>query len=143
MKEKENLVWNVYVSNFNGKKIELHNIFEHRGFWEEICKLKKQYLKKNNFQFEEFIEKVKNNLLYYYWAKFEWETIITTWPPHIDEEELNRLIQEREEGKEKGYKCFYSSVRLDTGIKVDVYEQVMNNWHAFKEYMFNHYKLIK
>lgn len=143
MKEKENLVWNVYVSNWNGKSIELHNIFEHKSFWDSLCKLKKKWLKKDNFQFDEFMREVKNNLFYYYWGKCEWEVVITDWPPRIDGEELDRLNTEREKGKGKGYTCFYEPVNPGVAKKVDVYEQVINNWHAFAEYLRNNYKLIK
>ena len=59
------------------------------------------------------MEEVKKELMCYFWSKCEWEIVIKAWASG--------------EAKEK----------------IDVYNQVLNNWDAFKEYLFNNYKLIK
>lgn len=52
--------------------------------------------------------------MYYYWAKCEWEVIISPWiAQHNDNE-----------------------------IKVDVYWQVMNNWDIFLDYVWNNKKKL-
>lgn len=61
---------------------------------------------------EKFLDEVHRSLMYYYWCKCEWEVIISSWPP-----------SDRQEA-----------------IKVDVYSQVMNNWHVFSEYIWEHRK---
>lgn len=70
------LEWNVYVSNFNAKTIETHNIFRHGGFVEDC---QKAYKKHKDDQ-DAFLEEVRRSLMYYYWSKSEWEVIIDHWP---------------------------------------------------------------
>lgn len=67
------------------------------------------YLERNPDDKEGFLKKLNDTLLYHYWCKCEWEVIIDHWP-HFDD------FQSR---------------------KVDVYEQVMNNWDVFAEYTWN------
>lgn len=103
---REDMVWNVYVEDMNGKKIVKHNVFDHSRFMDDIKKAYKDY----KDDYEKFCEAVKSNLMYYYWAKCEWEVIISDWPP---------------------------SVREPVEIKVDVYDQVMMNWDKFIKYTWD------
>lgn len=96
--------WNVYIYNVNHQKIEVHNIFEHRGLQEAIKEIIHQYKTK-----EEFEERLKSELRYYYWSRAEWEVIVAPW------------VGNRHPGREK----------------IDVYEQIMNNWHVFFPYVWN------
>lgn len=104
------LEWNVYIEDINRKEIEIFNIFNHSRFLDDLIKYKKKYKEK-----EEFLEKVKSSLMYYYWAKCEWEITLHDWPPH---ENFN-----------------YE--------KVSVYDQVMLNWKQFGDYLWENKKLIK
>lgn len=58
---------------------------------------------------EEFAEHLRHSLIYYYWSKSEWEIIISPW-------------------------CGGRSTK---DIKVDVYNQVTNNWDVFLDYVWN------
>ncbi len=73
----QDLVWNVYVENFNNKNIEVYNIFDHvslmKDFNKNIRKIK---------TFEEFCEAFERDLCYYYWSKCEWEIVLTSWPEY-------------------------------------------------------------
>ena len=100
------LEWNVFIEDFNGKRITTYNIFNHYGFLSDIGKNK--HLSK-----EEFIDKLKSSLMYYFWSKCEWEVILSDWPPSP---------------KERGFKQ----------EKVDVYRQVRLNWNVFTEYVWEH-----
>ena len=71
------LEWNVWVSDFNARKIETHNVFAHYGFWNDLVKFKRKYGKDR----EEFTKHVRSSMMYYYWSKCEWEVIIDHWPP--------------------------------------------------------------
>ena len=71
------LEWNVYVGNFNAKKIETHNVFHHTGFTEDCRKAAKKF--KNDKA--AFAEEVRHSLMYYYWSKCEWDVVIEHWPP--------------------------------------------------------------
>ena len=124
--------WNVYRHNINKGKIEVYNIFDHYNF----CKEVKKHLEECSDK-EEFVEKLRCSLFYYFWAKAEHEVVITSWTPHIKIEELNRLNTEREKYvKEWGREPRSLYVQPDIFKKVDIYEQVMNNWEVFLEYVW-------
>ena len=119
--------WNVYYHNFNRKEIEVYNIFNHHNFRAEVEEHLKECINK-----EEFAEKLRRSLSYYFRAKAEWEIVLTSWTPHIDTVELKRLNAEyvayvKEWGKEPY--SFY--VQPNVFEKIDVYSQVMNNWDIF------------
>lgn len=99
--------WNVFYYNPNRNKIETFNIFEHGscGFRDGLQIAAKQ-LKTH----EEFTAEVKSLLMYYYWGKCEWETLILPWVS---------------DGKGRP-------------IKIDVYWQIINAWDAFSEYCWAH-----
>ena len=127
-------IWTVYIRDLNNRdKIRTFNIFEHFGFREDTERYLKKYKNK-----EEFAEHLKRSLMYYFWAKFEWETVVTTFPPYISVTELERLNTEREQTlKERNREPYMLNVNLNSGEKIDVYNQVMNNWDVFLDYVWN------
>lgn len=135
--DKSKLLWNIFVED-NGAIVPV-NIFEYsRRFLEDgLLVAKKKY--KNNF--ENFAAYIRESLQYCYWSKSEYETIITTWPPYITKEELDRLNKEKAEYEEK-YRLIRGSVNLEIGYKIDIYTQVMMNWDRFIEYVWNNKHLI-
>lgn len=119
--------WNVYVKDMNHREIKPYNIFKHGRFVNEIEEIIEQY---GNSK-EEFATQVKSALMYYFWSKCEWETVITSWPPRITKEELDRLNAEMD-------REYYSlSPRLETAEKIDIYQQVMLNWEHFINYLWS------
>lgn len=74
------LEWNVYISEFNGRRIEKHNIFDHNGVMDDLRKAARKYREDK----EAFAEEVRRSLMYYYWSKCEWEIILQHWPPRQD-----------------------------------------------------------
>ena len=74
------LVWNVFYHNYNAKKIEFFNIFDHWRFKEEVEKA----LKKSKTR-EELEKAIRSELFYFFNSKFEWEVLITPWPTREDE----------------------------------------------------------
>ena len=133
------LEWNVFVDCFNENKIEPHNVFNHFRFMEDLIEIKKKY----KDDFGKFAEEVKRSLMYYYWSKCEWEIVLTSFPPYINEKELDRINAERTERIEKCGRFVRESVHLETGLKIDVYQQVMMNWNQFINYLWNNKKLIR
>ena len=130
------LIWNVYKNDFNSREIEKFNIFEHGRFNEDVQK----HLKKCKTK-EEFADEVRRDLMYYFWSKCEYEIVITSWPPHITTQELDKLNAEYEETLNKYNREPYRLyANLDVGKKVDIYEQVMMNYEAFVDYVWNHKK---
>lgn len=107
VKVKNNLVWNVYNQNFNARKIEVVNLFDKFDIDDFIKLFKKRYKNKEHQTFENFKSELKNQLMYRFWSRCEWEVIITAWPP--DDK---------------------------VSIKVDVYGQIMNNFDVFCDYVW-------
>ena len=105
------LIWNVYYEDFNKKNIKTFNIFEHYRFWEDCIKNKK----KNKKDKDNFVKQLRQDLMYYFWSKTEWEIILTSWP-------------ERKDFEEK---------------KIDVCDQIELNWNRFVDYVWNNIKDIK
>ena len=104
------LEWNVYIEDFNKREIKVFNVFNHPSFMEDLVKHKKKYKEK-----EEFLEKVKSSLMYYYWSKCEWEITLHDWPVRED------------------FKY----------TKIDVYDQIMLNWKQFGNYVWDNKNEIK
>lgn len=127
------MTWKVYRHDFNRGVIYEYDIFNNSRLVEDIQKLLKENITK-----EEFSEKLRRRLQYYYWAKSEHEIVITSWTPHIDKEELSRINTEYEEYYNKWGKDpirFY--INPDVAKKVDIYEQVRLNWNIFVDYVWS------
>ena len=65
--------WNVYIDDFNAKRIKIYNIFEHDAFIVDCNTAWKKY--KNDFS--KFEESVKRSLTYFFWSKCEYEIILS------------------------------------------------------------------
>jgi DNA-directed RNA polymerase specialized sigma subunit len=129
----KDLRWVVYCSDINRNEIKTFNIFNHSRFREDVEKYLKKYKDK-----EEFAEHLKRSLMYHFWSKCEWEVVITDWVPHITMKELDRLNAEREKtSREYGRDPYTLYVNPEVAEKIDVYEQVMNNWEIFLDYVWN------
>ena len=96
--------WNIFCHNINKKQIEVENIFNHGAFSRYTYELLRKCKTK-----EEFGEKLKSELLYYFWCKAEYEVMISAWCGG--------------DGRE--------------AIKVDIYTQIINNWDVFLDYVWN------
>lgn len=123
------MIWNVYRNNFNTKKIEVFNIFDHISFLESVKKILKQTQNK-----KEFSENIRKELLYYFWSKYEYEVIITSFPVYINQKELNKINSDNNSNFNNKIKI---NIEPDVGIKVDIYSQVMNNFDIFVDYIWN------
>ena len=104
------LKWNVYYHSINKNEITTLNIFNHWKFNEDVQKNLKKIKDK-----DEFAEKLRRDLMYYFWSKSEYEIIISPWCGGRDTKD----------------------------IKVDIYTQVMNNWDIFLDYVWNSKKRRK
>lgn len=104
------LVWNVYVEHFNRQKIVQYNVFDHIDFLADIQREIKQIpeTQDDDIYRERVSSVLRSVMMYYFWAKCEWEITLTSWPPNI-----------------KGFR----------DVQVDVYDQVDMNWDAFVDYV--------
>ena len=137
--DNKTLKWYVFYHDWNSNKICPTNVLRHSSkFVDGLLEAKRKY--KNDYL--KFAEEIRMSLQYAYWSKSEHETIITSWPPFIDEEEFNRLIEVKEDGKRNGFKRFYESVNLTCDYKIDIYMQVMLNWDRFIDYLWSNKRKI-
>lgn len=95
--------WNVYYHDINRNKMEVFNVFNHSSFRKDVEKHLNECTGK-----EEFAERLKRSLSYYFWCKAEWEIIISPWVGGRNTKE----------------------------VKIDIYDQVMNNWEIFLDYVW-------
>lgn len=107
--KKTNLVWKVYVYNRNSKGMEQYNLFENYNFLHSVAEHTRDCEDK-----EVFADIVSVYLMHYFWAKCEWEIIISPWIAQGQNEER----------------------------KIDVYEQIMMNWDVFIDYLLKHRKQV-
>ena len=124
------MMWNVYIHDMSVGEIKPYNVFTHSSFSKEIDELLKEYM-----SYDEFSAKLKSIAQYYFWSKAEYEIVVTSWIPHISNEELDRLNSDRD--CRKGH-LYY--VNLDVENKVDVYDQLHLNWEHFVEYVWRCHK---
>lgn len=96
------LEWNVFYYDINSKKIRVANILDHNG----LCKDIEKALHKCKNR-DDFAENVRLSLMYYFWSRSEWETVIHPW---IGDD--------------------------NAAIKVDIYWQVRMNWDRFIDYLW-------
>ena len=132
------LQWIVMVEDWNGRKIYPYNVFNHRSFKDGLIDTKKKY----NDNFEEFSKDVMDSLRYYFGSKSEWEVVVTSWPPYVESEEIDRLVAEREDHIKKWGNFYRENVNPSIGEKIDVYTQVKMNWNIFIKYLWEHKDLI-
>lgn len=147
------LCWNVYCENVNRRTIEVFNIFNHTGFYHDCVKAKK----KCKDDRDGFADAVRQSLCYYFWSKCEWEIVLTHWPSgelynmrkslkfselvsgiHYDTAKT-ALIKPDTEVTVR----IFPNYLKDRDRKIDVYEQVVNNWPVFIEYLWANKKELK
>lgn len=95
--------WNVLIDDFNASRIEIYNVFDHGGVVEELKTAIKKISDKQAFSVE-----LRHIMMYYFWAKCEWEVVVTSWPGGRGER------------------------------KIDVFYQLNLNWDAFVNYVWDH-----
>ena len=100
-----------YEHDFNRNVIRPFNVFDHGSFLEDC----KKNAKKNAKDYEAFCERLRRDLMYWFWSKCEWEIIISPWVSKV----------------------------VDCSIKVDVYDQVMMNWKQFCDYTWSHAVILR
>lgn len=94
--------WYVYYHDSNAQKIIKWNIFNHGSFKKEVDVLLKEKIDKDDFS-----EKLKREVMYYFGSKCEYEIILSPWTGRADD------------------------------IKIDVYDQIMMNFDRFVDYCWS------
>lgn len=152
------LCWNVYCSDYNAKEIKLYNVFNHGGFYNDCVKAKKKFKEDK----DGFAEEIRHSLMYYFWSKCEWEIILSHWPSgefydmrkSLKVGELRNAIRGAGIEYDKSPRPWvkddtevtihvFPNYNEDRDRKIDVCEQVMNNWDIFIDYLWNNRKELK
>lgn len=141
--------WKVFNEDINKRKIVEYDVFTHYNFlkglskvFKDIDKLEKTEESQKKIE-AEFNERVRRECLYYFWGKCEWEVVLTSWPPYITVEEIDRLNKEVEDHvKNWESPARVVSPNLDIDMKIDVYDQLQLNWNIFLQYVKDHKKEI-
>lgn len=162
---KKKLVWNVYIEDFNARKIKTFNILNFSKLLDKLEKLRKEYKKglklissgqdyvfkdwrkdvefnkttllKTSFDVkfrdEVLAEQLKRELMCHFWSRSEWEIILTSWPPYMTTEQIKKIKESVEVQK------YRESVELEVAEKIDVYDQILNNWEPFILYVWTYF----
>lgn len=141
--KKGDMVWEAVYQDANSGEIKLYNVLVYRE--EFVKKLKKTVTTK-----EEFSEKLRTEMMYYFWSKCEWETVLI--------KENNMLYLTQWVGKEAKipitelpnvltfdwfafYECLSKETLYSSGIKIDVFDQLSWYWSDFVDYCWTfHHK---
>ena len=97
------LEWNVFYYDLKAKEIQVLNVFNHWKYKEVVEELLHKCT-----NIEDFSDKLKGITMYYFWAKYEWETVIY---PMSEDKKIAK--------------------------KIDVFWQLKNNWDRFVEYLWD------
>ena len=156
--ERIMLEWNVYLEDFNSGEIKVWNIFNHWSFYDACLKARKKFKEDK----EAFANDIKGWLRYFFWAKCEYEIILDHWPSgewyelrnDVTTAELKKMyeqaglkfdswrINEKNADKKLIIKIFPDENRFRQK-KIDVCQQVENNWDRFIDYVWENRKELK
>ena len=81
------LEWNVFYYGFNAKEFKVSNVFNHGRYKEEVEELLHKCT-----NMEDFSDKLRSVTIYYFWCKYEWETVIYPWVGDEKSSEEDRCI---------------------------------------------------
>lgn len=135
MATNKKLEWFVFLHDWNSKDIRPFNVFNSARFYDGLLRIKKS-MKKKPLDFDAFSKELNSIAMYSFWAKCEYEIIITDLTCTIDNEELRRLQKVDEDSR-------VEYVNLACHKKVDIYEQLKLNWDKFAGYIFENLNSVK
>ena len=95
--------WKVILFDYNSKSLKEYNIFKHPGFKKDFIDMCHIDIDDNDFE-----DRLRGILQYYFWAKCEYEVFVSEWPPSLEDK--------------------------IPSVKIDIYYQIMLNWDKFLDY---------
>lgn len=128
------MIWNVYREDFCTRDIIVYNVFNHGSFNDSVKKLMKKKLSK-----DDFAEALRKEVGYYFWCRSEYEITVCSSPTYVENDSVEKLIDERDKFKRDNgkYPCV-SYVKLKSAQKIDISDQLHLNWEAFVDYVYSH-----
>jgi hypothetical protein len=133
--------WIVMYYNFNAKQFQPYDVLKYKEDF--IKKLKKKVVSK-----EEFADKIRSEMMYYFWSKCEWEILLTNnnnriiMSPWVGPENITLDVTNREDFDWADFFDKQAEHYIDkTTIKIDIYDQLKYRWNDFVDYCWNfHHK---
>lgn len=133
--------WIVMYYNCNAKEFQPYDVLRYREDF--IKKLKKKVVSK-----EEFAQKMKSEMMYYFWSKCEWEVLLTNkdgriiMSPWVGPEDVTLDVTDREDFD---WVDFFNKqaehYRDKITIKIDAWDQIFHQWSTFIDYCWDfHHK---
>ena len=124
--------WNVILQDPRTGQFKPYNIFEYPDF-----RISMENLFKRQYPQECFLSELDQEIHHYFRAKIEWEMFITAWPPHINSDEISRIISEYHINRPPEQPIPEQiHVNVTKYYKIDVYSQLRANWERFADYMW-------
>ena len=120
----------------NNKKIIAKNVFELSSrFNDYLIDLKKEYKHNPDADYEWFSDKLRSYAMSSFWAKCEYEIVLTTFPCYASK----GSVKEASKLKTKSDTVMLFPKEYE---KVDVFMQLGLNWESFANYTFINMNLI-
>ena len=125
--------WNVILQDSKTGNFKPYNIFEYPDF-----RISMENLFKRQYPQERFLSELDQEIHHYFRAKIEWEMFITAWPPHINSDEILKIISEYHLNRPPE-QALPERIALNVSkwYKIDVYSQLRANWERFADYMLS------
>ena len=140
-REFKKLSWLVTYYDCNADKIKYYDIFKYREDF--VKKLKKKCANK-----EEFAEKMRREMMYYYWSRAEMETIIelddgriwiSPWCGCREPENVRVDVTDRTDFDWKGFaEKHIGSQIYKNKAKIDIWDQLEWRWDEFIDYVWSY-----
>lgn len=127
------LSWNVIMEDLNTRKITFHDIFK-SGYWEEVAKKLKETFPNR----KEWENHFRTRLMSRYGTRAEYEVVVTSWPPFINIDDIEKLQKEVEDREKTwGSKPHKVNINPTVAEKIDIFQQLDMNWHVFADYVWD------
>lgn len=124
--------WNVIFPDLRTGRLECYDIFKNAWFQSSM-----QRLLEANYEKERFIKELDRAAIFWFWAKSEYEFMLTEWPAILNVDEVKRIINEYGDSLSDD-EIFAKTIKaypVNT-YKVDIYDQLRINWDHFAEYVW-------
>lgn len=137
------LSWLVTYYDCNADKIKYYDVLKYREDF--VKKLKKRCSTK-----EEFAEKMRREMMYYFWSKAECEVIIeinednriwiSPWCGCREPEKVRVDVTDRTDFDWKGFAKEHIGKQIfKNKAKIDVFDQLQWMWNQFIDYVWNYH----
>lgn len=139
--KKGDMRWDAMYYSWNDRKFKPYNVLAYR---EDVIKT----LKKKVTSKEEFAQKMKSEMMYYFWSKTEVEVLLTNqdgriiMSPWVGPEDIALDVTDREDFDWVGFFNKKAEGYINkTTIKIDIFSQLFYQWDAFIDYCWHfHHK---